>query len=65
VTYFELTPPPAYDVAPSVTLVEDEIVLLGPGAVAFSMTWAAAKETHRRLGEVLEIRDRPRSASPR
>ena len=54
VTHFELTPPPAYDVAPSISVVDDEIVVLGPGAVAFSMTWAAAEETHRRLGDVLK-----------
>jgi hypothetical protein len=53
VTQFELMPPPAYDVAPSITMVDDEIVMLGPGSVAFSMTRAAAEEMHRRLGEIL------------
>lgn len=52
---FELTPPPAYDLAPSISVVDDEIVLLGPGSVAFSMTRAAAEETHRRLGEALRL----------
>lgn len=53
-TYFEFTPPPAYDAAPSISVVENEVVVLGPGSVAFSMTRAAAEETHRRLGEVLK-----------
>jgi hypothetical protein len=54
VTSFELMPPPAYDVAPSISMIEGEIVVIGPGAVAFSMTRDAAEETHRRLGEALK-----------
>jgi hypothetical protein len=53
VTQFELKPPPAYDSAPHISEVEGEIVVVGPGAVAFSMTRAAAEEMHRRLGNVL------------
>jgi hypothetical protein len=64
VTHFELTPPPAFDVAPSISVVEDEIVVLGPGSVAFSMTRAAAEETHRRLGDVLKEPPGPRPDSP-
>jgi hypothetical protein len=59
-TQFELKPPPAYDSAPSISVVEDEIVVVGPGAVAFSMTTTAAEEMHRRLGEALDgLRDAP------
>ena len=50
---FEMKPEPAYDVAPTVSVIEDEIVLVGPGAIAFSMTREAARETHRRLGVAL------------
>jgi hypothetical protein len=53
-TQFELTPPPAHDSAPSISAVEGEIGMVGPGAIAFSVTQAAAEETHRRLGEVLD-----------
>jgi hypothetical protein len=53
VATFELQPNPAFDTAPAITLVEDEVVIVGPGALAFSMTRSAAEETHRRLGEVL------------
>jgi hypothetical protein len=63
VTQFELKPPPAYDTAPTVSIVEDEIVVVGPGSIAFSMTWAAAKETHRRLGEVLRSHELSRSST--
>jgi hypothetical protein len=33
--------------------VEDEIVVVGPGSVAFSMTMSAARATCKRLGELL------------
>jgi hypothetical protein len=60
VTQFELKPPPAYDCAPHISEVEGEIVVVGPGAVAFSMTMAAAEEMHRRMGQVLDdARDAP------
>jgi hypothetical protein len=36
-----------------VRLIEGEVVVIGPGPVAFSMTPAAARETCRRLGDVL------------
>ncbi len=51
---FEMKPEPAYDVAPTVSVIEGEIVLVGPGAIAFSMTREAARETHRRLGLALD-----------
>jgi hypothetical protein len=53
VATFEFQPHPAFDTAPSIAPVEDEIVFVGPGALAFSMTRQAAEETHRRLGEAL------------
>jgi hypothetical protein len=63
-TPFELKPAPAYDSAPTISVVEDEIVVVGPGSIAFSMTQAAAAETHRLLGEVLEdLRATRRSGS--
>lgn len=37
--------------------IDDEIVVIGPGPVAFSMTIEAARETCRRMGEVLEAID--------
>ena len=51
---FELTPAPAHDRAPTITIVDDEIVVVGPGSIAFSMTRDAAQETYRRLGRVLD-----------
>lgn len=50
---FEPQPTPAFDTAPEITVIEDEVVLVGPGVLAFSMTRAAAEETYRRLGAVL------------
>lgn len=50
---FELQPYPAFDTAPTITLIEGEVVLVGPGVMAFSMTRIAAEETYRRLGAVL------------
>jgi hypothetical protein len=52
VAFFDPQPHPAFDTAPRIALVEDEVIV-GPGALAFSMTRVAAEETHRRLGEVL------------
>jgi hypothetical protein len=52
---FELTPAPAYDRAPSVSVIDDEIVVVGPGSIAFSMTRDAALETYRRLGAALAV----------
>ncbi|CAN5185525.1 hypothetical protein BH10PSE3_BH10PSE3_17640 [soil metagenome] len=54
---FEILPSPAYDSAPTITVVDEEIVILGPGSVAFSMTREAAWETHRRLGLALAPSD--------
>jgi hypothetical protein len=53
VATFELQPYPAFDTAPTITLIEGEVVLVGPGAMAFSMTRVAAEETYRRLGAAL------------
>jgi hypothetical protein len=39
-------------------VVDGKVVLVGPGAIAFSMTKAATEETHRRLGKILNtLRD--------
>ncbi len=61
---FELMPAPAYDSAPTITVVDEEVVLLGPGSVAFSMTRAAARETYRRLGLALELSDGAGAGKP-
>ena len=53
----ELMPAPAYDAAPTITVVDDEFVVVGPGSVAFSMTREAARETYRRLGVALASQD--------
>jgi hypothetical protein len=44
--------------------IEDEIVVIGSGSVAFSMTIGAALETCRRLAEVLAAIDRPSYLEP-
>jgi hypothetical protein len=49
-----MKPAPAYDVAPTISVIDDEVVVVGPGSVAFSMTRDAARETHRRLGLALD-----------
>jgi len=49
----ELQPAAAFDTAPSIQVFEGEVVVVGPGTLAFSMTLAAAEETYRRLGQVL------------
>jgi hypothetical protein len=62
-TGFEMTPVPTHHTASAISIVEDEIVVLGPGAIAFSMTRAAAEETYRRLGAVLGLTDPPLRSS--
>ncbi len=42
------------DIPLEVRLVEGEVVVIGPGSIAFSMTPDAARETCRRLGEALD-----------
>ncbi len=37
--------------------VEGEVVVIGPGSVAFSITPDAARKTWQRLGEVLDAGD--------
>ena len=47
-------PLPVHDAAPTIALVDGEVVLLGPGAMSCAMTPAAARETVRRLTETLD-----------
>jgi hypothetical protein len=49
----ELRPVEPINVPLDVRWIEGEVVIIG-GAVAFSMTAAAARETCRRLGTVLD-----------
>ena len=39
----------------AIAIIAREVVFIGPGRVAFSMTRAAATETHKRLTEVLGL----------
>ena len=39
----------------AIAIIAREVVFIGPGRVAFSMTRAAALETHKRLTEVLGL----------
>jgi len=48
-------PLPPIDQPLAVAVIAREVVFIGPGRVAFSMTRAAATETHRRLTEVLGL----------
>jgi hypothetical protein len=50
----EPRPAPPIDRPLDVRMIDDEIVIIGPGPVAFSMTVEAARETCRLLGEILE-----------
>jgi hypothetical protein len=47
------SPPPPVGEALRVLLVDQEIVVLGPGAIGFSMTLPAARHTRDRLGQLL------------
>ena len=47
-------PLPALDRPLKVSLVDGEVVVVGPGAIAFSMTPAAALATARLITEALE-----------
>jgi hypothetical protein len=47
-------PEPAYDRAPTIAVVDGEVVVLGPGSTGFSMTREAAEETRRRLVRALK-----------
>jgi hypothetical protein len=51
---FETKPFPPFDVPLEVDLVDGEVVVIGPGAVAFAMTVEAAMETARRLEALFE-----------
>jgi hypothetical protein len=38
----------------AIAVISNEVVFIGPGRVAFSMTRTAAAETHKRLSEALD-----------
>jgi hypothetical protein len=46
-------PLPPIDQPLAVAIISNEVVFIGPGRVAFSMTREAALETHKRLAQVL------------
>ena len=46
-------PLPVHDVASNIALVDGEVVILGPGALSCAMTPEAARETVRRLTQIL------------
>jgi hypothetical protein len=48
-------PQPPLDQPLAIAVISREVVFIGPGRVAFSMTRAAAIETHKRLTEVLGL----------
>jgi|GEM_PF-5330519 len=50
----DLMPTPAYDKPPSILLVDGEVVVVGPGPVAFSMTREAAAQMCSLLSKALE-----------
>jgi hypothetical protein len=54
-------PIPANDVPLEIETVDDEVVFLGPGAVAFAMTRRAASETAARLCRILARVEDPAS----
>ena len=49
----EPQPPPPVDEPLSLQIIAGEVVFIGPGRVAFSMTKTAAQETCRRLSVLL------------
>jgi hypothetical protein len=51
---YEVKPLPPIDAALDVEIVDGEVVFIGPGAIAFAMTRAAAFETGRRLEAALQ-----------
>ena len=48
-------PLPPIDQPLAIAVIAREVVFIGPGRVAFSMTRAAAMETHKRLAQVLGL----------
>jgi hypothetical protein len=50
---YEAQPISAITAPLEIEAVGDEVVFIGPGAVAFAMTWAAAHQTAERLREVM------------
>jgi hypothetical protein len=49
-------PLPPIDQPLAIAIISNEVVFIGPGRVAFSMTRAAAVETHKLLTQVLHPR---------
>ncbi len=49
------SPEPVHKLAPTIMMIDEEVVFVGPGPVAFSMTQDAATETLRRLASVLGV----------
>ena len=50
---YEAQPLPAVGVPLDIEIIDDEVVFIGPGAVAFAMTMSAALETANRLDALL------------
>lgn len=50
---YEAQPLPAVAAPLDIEIVDDEVVFIGPGAVAFAMTMSAALETANRLDALL------------
>ena len=53
---YEPDPVGPFDAPVTIELIDGEVVFIGPGPIAFSMTVQAAMETSRRLVEVLAER---------
>src|SRR5437764_446713 len=53
VSAYRPVPIAAFDKPLDCQIVDDEVVFIGPGAVAFSMTFKASEETARRLNILL------------
>jgi hypothetical protein len=51
---YQAQPLPAIDAPLVIETVDDEVVFIGPGAVAFAKARAAARETALRLRAVLD-----------
>ncbi len=53
---YEPDPLGPFDMPMSIEVIENEVVFIGPGPIAFSMTIEAAQETERRLARILASR---------
>jgi hypothetical protein len=60
---YQAQPLPAIDAPLVIETVDDEVVFIGPGAVAFAMTRAAARETALRLRAVLDADEQHQDGS--